>query len=120
MKNDATTHIEYGAGCPDCATREVGLPQVLPAVGDDFDWDLRDFDGFRLRVLILVVFGVEFAVLLLHHSTLACGLLRNGRLHHHCSALLALNHLCGCRLRGFAPHLLRDNRFRRQRQHQGR
>jgi hypothetical protein len=51
VKNPAATRVAYGSGCPDCATREVDLPQVLPTVGDDFDWDLRDYDSFRQFML---------------------------------------------------------------------
>jgi hypothetical protein len=38
-------------GCPDCGLRAVHLPAPLPQVGDDFDWQTRDFDGFRLHML---------------------------------------------------------------------
>jgi hypothetical protein len=31
--------------------REVHLPAGLPEVGDDFDWDVRDYDGFRMFML---------------------------------------------------------------------
>jgi hypothetical protein len=51
MALDPAVQLEYTAGCPDCARRRVELPPVLPAVGDDFDWDLRDYDGFRLFML---------------------------------------------------------------------
>ena len=27
------------------------MPRALPALGDDFDWLLRDYDGFRLFML---------------------------------------------------------------------
>ena len=27
--------------------REVELPKPLPDIGDDFDWQQRDFDSFR-------------------------------------------------------------------------
>lgn len=37
--------------CGDCGERQVDLPQPLPALGDDFDWLLRDYDGFRLFIL---------------------------------------------------------------------
>jgi len=38
-------------GCPDCGRREVPPPRALPALGDDFDWDLRDHAGLRLFML---------------------------------------------------------------------
>lgn len=37
--------------CGDCGERQVDLPQPLPPIGDDFDWLLRDYDGFRLFIL---------------------------------------------------------------------
>ncbi|MBX3607179.1 MAG: hypothetical protein KF788_18010 [Piscinibacter sp.] len=44
--------LSYSAdGCPDCGRREVAPATLLPALGDDFDWDLRDHDGFRLFML---------------------------------------------------------------------
>ncbi len=51
MADNPAHHLEYGQGCPDCATHKVDLPQVLPQVGDDFDWDLRDYDSFRQFML---------------------------------------------------------------------
>lgn len=51
MAGNPTLEVRYRPGCPDCGQRLVDLPQVLPAVGDDFDWDLRDYDGFRLFLL---------------------------------------------------------------------
>ena len=51
MADNPAIHLEYSAGCPDCARRQVDLPQVLPTVGDDFDWDVRDYDGFRQFML---------------------------------------------------------------------
>ena len=38
-------------GCPDCGERGVTLPRPLPAVGDDFDWRARDYDGLRRSML---------------------------------------------------------------------
>jgi hypothetical protein len=43
--------LVFDGGCPDGGRREVKLPQPLPAVGDDFDWRTRDFDGFRMHML---------------------------------------------------------------------
>ncbi|MHC4475113.1 MAG: hypothetical protein ACYTEL_05695 [Planctomycetota bacterium] len=37
--------------CPDCGERQVKLPGPLPDVGDDFDWRVRDYDGFRLFMM---------------------------------------------------------------------
>ncbi len=38
-------------GCPDCGQRFIDLPPALPDVGDDFDWSVRDYDGFRIMML---------------------------------------------------------------------
>lgn len=43
--------LSFPGGCPDCGQRQVRLPEPLPAVGDDFDWRVRDYDGFRLAML---------------------------------------------------------------------
>ena len=43
--------LEFADGCPDCGERRIDLPPPLPAVGDDFDWRVRDYDGFRLAML---------------------------------------------------------------------
>jgi len=43
--------LYFGEGCPDCARREVLLPLPLPNIGDDFNWQLRDYDDFRLFML---------------------------------------------------------------------
>lgn len=37
--------------CPDCGERRAKLPRPLPDVGDDFDWLVRDYDGFRLFMM---------------------------------------------------------------------
>jgi hypothetical protein len=41
----------FGGECPDCGQRVVELPQALPSVGDDFDWNIRDFESFRRFML---------------------------------------------------------------------
>lgn len=51
MAESPTVNLVYGPGCPDCGRREVVLPPGLPPVGDDFDWLVRDYDGFRLFML---------------------------------------------------------------------
>jgi hypothetical protein len=38
-------------GCRDCGRRSAGLPAPLPAIGDDFDWRARDYDGIRRFML---------------------------------------------------------------------
>jgi hypothetical protein len=39
------------AGKQDCGRRTVILPLSLPPLGDDFVWEARDFDGFRIAML---------------------------------------------------------------------
>ncbi len=39
------------ANCGDCAERRVNLPPPLPAIDDDFDWLVRDYDSFRLFMM---------------------------------------------------------------------
>ena len=51
MAGDPIPALLFDGQCPDCGRRRVDLPDTLPAVGDDFDWDLRDYDGFRLFML---------------------------------------------------------------------
>ncbi|MBN4077021.1 hypothetical protein JYT48_01985 [Mariprofundus ferrooxydans] len=51
MAANPVISLRYGAGCPDCGQREVALPKALARPGDDFDWDVRDYDGFRLFML---------------------------------------------------------------------
>ena len=43
--------LRFAEGCDDCGQREVELPGPLPPLGDDFDWLVRDYDGFRLFML---------------------------------------------------------------------
>lgn len=43
--------LEFTAGCGDCGLRSTTLPLPLPTLGDDFDWLVRDYDGFRLFML---------------------------------------------------------------------
>jgi hypothetical protein len=51
MADDPVLSLSFDGRCPDCGRRQVDLPDDLPAVGDDLDWDLRDYDGFRLFML---------------------------------------------------------------------
>jgi len=49
---DLKFHAPIGiAGKKDCGTRTVSLPVRLPALGDDFVWEARDFDSFRMAML---------------------------------------------------------------------
>lgn len=43
--------LHFQGECPDCGGRRVELPRALPPLGDDFDWRVRDFDGFRVFLL---------------------------------------------------------------------
>ena len=51
MAQNPKITLEFGGHCPDCAERRVSLPPALPVAGDDFDWLVRDFDGFRRFML---------------------------------------------------------------------
>ena len=51
MAENPQITLEFGGRCPDCAERRVALPPALPAVGDDFDWLVRDFDSLRRFML---------------------------------------------------------------------
>lgn len=46
-----TPELIYQDSCGDCGRRTIQLPEPLPAIGDDFDWLLRDYDSFRLFML---------------------------------------------------------------------
>jgi hypothetical protein len=43
--------LRFTDSCSDCGHRQIDLPEPLPAIGDDFDWLLRDYDGFRRFML---------------------------------------------------------------------
>lgn len=43
--------LTYADSCGDCGQRTVQLPKKMPDIGDDFDWLVRDYDGFRLFML---------------------------------------------------------------------
>ncbi len=51
MAKNPVPRLIFREGCPDCGSREVELPEPPPPVGDDFDWLLRDYDGFRLFMM---------------------------------------------------------------------
>ncbi|GAB4191961.1 MAG: hypothetical protein Tsb002_21270 [Wenzhouxiangellaceae bacterium] len=51
MADTPVPELIYSPGCGDCGQRRVTLPEPLPPVGDDFDWMVRDYDGFRLFML---------------------------------------------------------------------
>jgi len=51
MADTPVAELTFEGNCPDCGQRRVELPPGLPRVGDDFDWRVRDYDGFRLFML---------------------------------------------------------------------
>jgi len=51
MADSPELGLIYQGKCPDCGTREVFLPAALPDAGDDYDWRVRDYDGFRIFML---------------------------------------------------------------------
>lgn len=51
MADSPEVLLRFEGTCPDCGVRELHLPAALPEVGDDFDWAVRDYDGFRLFML---------------------------------------------------------------------
>ncbi len=51
MADSPPVELHFRGTCPDCGVREVHLPAPLAEVGDDFDWRVRDYDGFRMFML---------------------------------------------------------------------
>jgi len=51
MAETPTPILSYTGQCPDCGERLVEPPPSLPEIGDDFDWRVRDYDGFRRFML---------------------------------------------------------------------
>ncbi|MDR4515030.1 hypothetical protein [Nitrosomonas sp.] len=51
MAEQPSSELFFNDACSDCGYRQVKLPEPLPVVGDDFDWLVRDYDGFRLFML---------------------------------------------------------------------
>jgi len=51
MADEPRVKLTFAEGCGDCGGRQVELPAPLPPIGDDFDWDVRDYDGYRLFML---------------------------------------------------------------------
>ena len=43
--------LVFEGRCPDCGQRQVELPTALPVLGDDFEWQARDFDNIRRFML---------------------------------------------------------------------
>ncbi len=51
MAESPPVNLHFRGNCPDCGVREAHLPATLPEAGDDFDWHVRDYDGFRMFML---------------------------------------------------------------------
>lgn len=51
MADEPVVNLKYSEDCGDCGERQVELPRPLPKLGDDFDWDVRDYDGYRLFMM---------------------------------------------------------------------
>ncbi len=43
--------LHFTASCHDCGHRLIPPPKSIPAIGNDFDWLTRDYDGFRLFMM---------------------------------------------------------------------
>lgn len=51
MAENPTRTLIFQDGCGDCGERRVALPLPAPAIADDFDWLVRDYDSFRLFMM---------------------------------------------------------------------
>lgn len=51
MAESPVPELEFRPLRGDCGQRRARLPAPLPAVGDDFDWSARDYDGIRMAML---------------------------------------------------------------------
>lgn len=51
MANSPEIVLDFTGACGDCGTRTVSLPAELPPMGDDFNWQTRDFNDFRRTML---------------------------------------------------------------------
>ncbi|GHE20363.1 hypothetical protein [Halomonas urumqiensis] len=51
MARTPTPQLHFHDRCGDCGERRVDLSKPLPPIGDDFDWQTRDYDGFRLFMM---------------------------------------------------------------------
>jgi len=51
MADTPIPELSFPGGCADCGRREVAPRPAPPPVGDDLDWLLRDYDGFRMFIL---------------------------------------------------------------------
>lgn len=51
MASNPEVQLSFQEACGDCGLRTANLPVPLPVLGDDFDWLVRDYDGFRLFMM---------------------------------------------------------------------
>lgn len=51
MAESPPVELHFRGNCPDCGVREAHLPAPLAEAGDDVDWRVRDYDGFRMFML---------------------------------------------------------------------
>ena len=51
MVDTPRSRLIFKGTCPDCGERQFPFPQYLPDPGDDFDWLVRDYEGFRKFML---------------------------------------------------------------------
>ncbi len=51
MADNPDINLKFIPNCPDCGVRKVSLPESLPQTGNDFDWQQRDYDSYRLFML---------------------------------------------------------------------
>lgn len=51
MANNPEAKLIFKGQCPDCGRRIADMPGQLPEPGDDFDWLVRDYAGFRQFML---------------------------------------------------------------------
>ncbi|THB63376.1 MAG: hypothetical protein D6B27_12395 [Gammaproteobacteria bacterium] len=51
MADSPIPELVFEGRYPDCGKRIVELPDNLPDIGDDFNWQCRDYDSFRLAMM---------------------------------------------------------------------
>lgn len=51
MADTPEIKLHFRGSCPDCGVREVHLPAPLADIDDDFDWQVRDYNSFRMFML---------------------------------------------------------------------
>ena len=51
MAQSPQPELVFEGHYPDCGKRLVDLPNPLPEIGDDFNWQTRDYDSIRLAMM---------------------------------------------------------------------